>query len=73
VNKERNLIGGWGTQTIPHGNDYYRLELSVGDLDNDGTLEVVASGVNTLKPPVVSMIISVNCRIMNGTKLQLFS
>ncbi|MDR2056992.1 MAG: C25 family cysteine peptidase [Dysgonamonadaceae bacterium] len=51
VNKAGGLLSGWGTsvQTIPHNSSSYRLDISVGDLDNDGKLEVVAFGLNTLK------------------------
>jgi hypothetical protein len=49
VNKEGNLISGWGTQTIAHYSRSLPLDISVGDLDNNGALEVVACGVDTLK------------------------
>jgi hypothetical protein len=51
VTKAGALINGWGTsaQSIPHDSDYYRLDISVGDLDNNGKLEVVAYGKDSLK------------------------
>jgi len=43
-------LANWdGSQRITSVNNWHSLEISVGDLDNDGNIEVVANGVDTVK------------------------
>jgi len=43
-------VSGWnGTQKISYPNDWHSQDISVGDLNNDGNLEVVALGANIVK------------------------
>ena len=51
VKTNGTLVSGWGgvNQTIPYENTSLSLDISVGDLDNDGKLEVVALGRGVVK------------------------
>ncbi len=45
-----SIVNGWnGSQTIAFPNDWHTQDISVGDLNNDGDLEVVALGKNVVK------------------------
>jgi len=49
-NIDGTKVSGWDeTQTVPCHNNWHCDEISVGDLNNDGYMEVVAMGVNCVK------------------------
>jgi len=49
-NFDGTKVSGWnGSNTLVTDNDWFTNEVSVGDLNNDGNLEVVAMGKNCIK------------------------
>lgn len=53
IKLDGTLLPGWGLgaqgQTVPDSQDYWPREISVGDLNRDGNLEVVLAGINVVK------------------------
>lgn len=50
IKSNGSLLSGWGgTQTITFPNDNESRDISVGDLNGDGKLEVVALGIDVVK------------------------
>ncbi len=66
------VVNGWnGTQKINYPNDWQSQDISVGDLNNDGNLEVVAIGTNIMKvwDKSGTLISSTSCTNLNPGKL----
>ena len=64
-----SIVNGWnGSQTIAFPNDWHTQDISVGDLNNDGDLEVVALGKNVVKVWDKSgvIILSIACNLDPG-------
>jgi hypothetical protein len=50
IHHNGTVVSGWnGTQKLSYPNDWHSQDISVGDLNNDGNLEVVAIGTNIVK------------------------
>ncbi len=50
IHHDGTVVNGWnGNQKIAYPNDWHSQDISVGDLNNDGNLEVVALGTNIVK------------------------
>ena len=50
IHHNGTVVSGWnGNQKISYPNDWHSQDISVGDLNNDGNLEVVAIGSNIVK------------------------
>ena len=50
IHHNGTVVSGWNdTQKLSYPNDWHSQDISVGDLNNDGNLEVVAIGTNVVK------------------------
>jgi hypothetical protein len=50
IHHDGSVVNGWnGTQTISYPSELLSQDISVGDLNNDGNLEVVAIGTDVVK------------------------